>query len=84
MVKNRKVSKYYETDSMLSKNYQNIWLKLKESAKRVTERSMSIAASKLSGAADCADECVCVCVCVCLFLLTEHGSVKASHLGMVL
>ena len=80
---------------MLSKNYQNIWLKLKESAKRVTERSMSIAASKLSGAADCADECVCVCVCVCvvcvcvcvcvcLFLLTEHGSVKASHLGMVL
>ena len=73
---------------MLSKNYQNIWGKLKESAKRVTERSMSIAASKLRGAAESADECACVCVCVCvcvyLLLLTEHGSVKASHLGIVL
>ena len=42
-------------EPMLSNNYQNISLKLKESAKRVAEKSMSMAASKLRGAADSAD-----------------------------
>ena len=40
---------------MLSKNYQNISLKLKVSARHVAEKSMSTAASKLHGAADTAD-----------------------------
>ena len=39
----------------LSNNYQKISLKLKESAKRVAEKNMSMAASKLRGAADSAD-----------------------------
>ena len=42
-------------EPMLSNNYHNISLKLKESAKRVAEKSMSMAASKLRGAADSAD-----------------------------
>ena len=40
---------------MLSNNYKNISLKVKESAKRVAEKSISMAASKLGGAADSAD-----------------------------
>ena len=40
---------------MLSNNYQNISLRLKESAKRVAEESMPVAASKFRGAADIAD-----------------------------
>ena len=40
---------------MVSNNYQNIWFKLKESTKRVTEKSMSMIASKLREAADSAD-----------------------------
>ena len=40
---------------MLSNNHQNISLKLKESAKRVTEESTSMAASKLRGIADSAN-----------------------------
>ena len=42
-------------ESILSNNYQNISLKLKEFAKRVAEKSMSMAASKIRGAADSAD-----------------------------
>ena len=40
------------TESMLSNNCENISLKLKESAKHVTEKSMLMASSKLRGAAD--------------------------------
>ena len=39
-------------ESMLPNNYQNILLKLKESAKRVADKSMLMASSKLRGAAD--------------------------------
>ena len=53
---------------MLLNNCQNISLKLKESAKRVAEKSVSMAASKLRGD-----------VAMWLSLLTEHGSVKVSH-----
>ena len=45
---------------MLSNNYKNNSLKLKETVKRVTEKSMSIAPSKLCGAADSADLAVSV------------------------
>ena len=39
-------------ESMLSNNYQNILLKLKQSAKRVADETMLMALSKLRGAAD--------------------------------
>ena len=42
-------------EPMLSNNYQIISLKLKEFAKGVTEKSMSMAAAKLRGAADSTD-----------------------------
>ena len=42
-------------EPMLSNNYQNISCKLNESTTRVAEKSMSMAASKLRGAADSAD-----------------------------
>ena len=42
-------------EPMLSNNYNNISLKLKESAKRFAEKSRSTAASKLRGAADTTD-----------------------------
>ena len=45
---------------MLSNNYKNNSLKLKETVKRVTEKSMSIAASKLCEAADSANLAVSV------------------------
>ena len=48
---------------MLSNNYQNISLKLKESAKCVAEKSMSMAASKLRGD-----------VAIWVFLLTEMAT----------
>ena len=40
---------------MLSNNYQNLALKLKEFAKRVTGKSMSAVASTLRGAANTVD-----------------------------
>ena len=58
-------------EPMLSNNYQNISLKLKESAKRVAEKSLSIAASKLSGTAAGAD--------VSVSVDETYGSVKVSH-----
>ena len=39
-------------ESMLSNNYQNILLKLKQSTKRVADETMLMALSKLRGAAD--------------------------------
>ena len=39
-------------EPMLSNNYQNILLKLKNSAKRVTQKSIPTVSSKLRGAAD--------------------------------
>ena len=39
-------------ESMLSNNYQNILLKLKQSAKRVADETMLMVLSKLRGAAD--------------------------------
>ena len=39
-------------DPMLSNNYQNISLNLEGSAKRVAKKSISMATSKISGAAD--------------------------------
>ena len=47
-------------EPMSSTNYQNIVVKLKDSAKRVAERSMSNAASKLRGDAISADVAVSV------------------------
>ena len=47
-------------EPMLSNNNQNILLKLKESAERVAEKSMSLAVSKLRGAADSANVSVSV------------------------
>ena len=58
-------------EPMLSNNYQNISLKLKESAKRVGEKSLSMAASKLRGAAAGGDLGVSVD--------ETYGSVKVSH-----
>ena len=45
---------------MLSNNYQKISLKLKWSLKRVTEKSISMGASKLRGATDTANVSVSV------------------------
>ena len=55
-------------ESTLSSNNQHISLKLKVSVKCVAEKSLSMAPSKLHGAADTANTCVSV---------DEHGSVKA-------
>ena len=56
---------------MLSNNYQNISLKLKEPGKRVAEKSMS-----MEDPLNYVEQSI---VPMCMFLLTEHGSVKASH-----
>ena len=52
----RKVHCFFNmSEPMFSNNYHNISFKLKESVKRVEEKSMSTAASKLRGLADTAN-----------------------------
>ena len=61
---------------MLSNNYQNISLKLKEPGKHVTEKSIS-----MEEPLNYVEQSI---VPMCMFLLTEHGSVKTSHSWMML